>query len=215
VPIIAIDGPGGSGKSTVARAISDRLSIDRLDTGAMYRTVALLALRAGVDIDDGAALGRLAQQMDLELGECVVVDGDDVTSAIREPRVDAAVSIVAAHPEVRRELVRRQRDWVRGRDVVVVEGRDITSVVFPDAEVRIFLTASAEERALRRTRERHDATTPPDCAHVASTRSSILARDAIDSSRTDSPLVVAPGATLIDSTGRTVDEVVEEIVALL
>ena len=212
--IIAIDGPGGSGKSTVARAISDRLGIDRLDTGAMYRVVALLALRSGTSVHDGAALGRLASEMALELGDQVLLGGEDVSAAIRTPAVDEAVSFVAAHPVVRAELVGRQREWVTARESVVVEGRDITSVVFPEAEVRIFLTASPAERAARRLKERVGTVTA-DSAELAITRSSIENRDQLDRARADSPLLVADGAVVIDSTGKSVDAVVDEIVSLL
>lgn len=218
--IIAIDGPGGSGKSTVARALATRLGIDRLDTGAMYRSVALLALRRGTDLHDAAALARIAEQIELDLGELVVVDGEDVTAAIRTPEVDAAVSTVAAQPEVRSELVRRQRAWVAGREAVVVEGRDITSVVFPDADVRVYLTADPKERAARRALERvgshgPDGRVQPEPEAVGAAHAAITARDAYDSSRADSPLVVADGAVVVDSTNRSVDEVVDEIVGLL
>ena len=132
---IAIDGPGGAGKSTLARNLAARLGLEWLDTGAMYRSVALRALRAGVDVADEERLGELAAGMDLEVGHRVVLDGEDVTEAIRSAEVDAVVSKVAAHPAVRRELVKRQRSWVAARGGGIVEGRDITSVVLPDAGV--------------------------------------------------------------------------------
>lgn len=151
--VIAIDGPGGSGKSTVARAVAHQLGLERLDTGAMYRAVALASLREGIDRGDATALGALARRLSLEVGERVTMDGGDVTAAIRGPDVDAVVSAVSAHAEVRSEMVRRQRAWVQGRGGGVVEGRDIGSVVFPTADLKVYLTASEEERARRRSTE--------------------------------------------------------------
>jgi len=197
LPVVAIDGPAGSGKSTVARAVARRLGLDYLDTGAMYRSVALAALRGGVDPVDGEGLARLAKQTEVEN-----------TARIRAPDVTTIVSTVAAHPEVRAEMVRRQREWVRGRGGGVVEGRDIGSVVFPDADVKVFLTASEEERARRRQRDE----AAPDRAAVAA---DLARRDGLDSSRQVSPLRPADDALVIDTTGRTVDDVVEEVLGLL
>ena len=197
MPVVAIDGPAGSGKSTVARAVARRLGLDYLDTGAMYRSVALAALRGGVDPVDGEGLARLAKQTEVEN-----------TARIRAPDVTTIVSTVAAHPEVRAEMVRRQREWVRGRGGGVVEGRDIGSVVFPDADVKVFLTASEEERARRRQRDE----AAPDRAAVAA---DLARRDGLDSSRQVSPLRPADDALVIDTTGRTVDDVVEEVLGLL
>ena len=206
--VIAIDGPGGSGKSTIARALGARLALPVLDTGAMYRAVTLLAHRCGVDPADGAALAALAAAMEIEVDGLVTLDGEDVSEAIRSAEIDAVVSTVAAHPAVRAELVARQRAWVAGHGGGVVEGRDITSVVLPDADVRVYLTASAEERARRRVDQRGGGEA------VGATQAEIAARDAKDSGRTASPLLVADGAVVIDSTGRPVDEIVDEIVAL-
>ncbi|HVB04786.1 MAG TPA: (d)CMP kinase [Acidimicrobiales bacterium] len=206
--VIAIDGPGGSGKSTIARALGARLALPVLDTGAMYRAVTLLARRRGVDPTDGAALAALAAAMEIEVDGLVTLDGEDVSEAIRSAEIDAVVSTVAAHPAVRAELVARQRAWVAGHGGGVVEGRDITSVVLPDADVRVYLTASAEERARRRVDQRGGGEA------VGATQAEIAARDAKDSGRTASPLLVADGAVVIDSTGRPVDEIVDEIVAL-
>ena len=206
--VVAIDGPAGSGKSTVARGVAAALGLHTLDTGAMYRAVTLRAERVGVDANDGAGLGAVAEKMALEMGERVVLDGDDVTEEIRSAAVDAEVSIVAAHPEVRRELVRRQRAWAEAVGVAVMEGRDIGSVVLPDAKVKVYLTASAAERARRRATERGEGADHD--GHAAS----IAARDEIDSGRADSPLVVAEGAVVIDSTDKSVDDVVDEILAL-
>ncbi len=144
--VIAIDGPGGAGKSTVAQALAERLGLERLDTGAMYRAVTLAALQRGIAIDDGDRLALLAQALSIELDGRVIVDGVDVTDAIRSPEVDAAVSAVSAHPGVRTELVARQRDWVQRRREGVIEGRDIGSVVVPDADLKVFLTAHPKVR---------------------------------------------------------------------
>ncbi|HLI25258.1 MAG TPA: (d)CMP kinase, partial [Acidimicrobiales bacterium] len=136
MPVIAIDGPAGSGKSTVARRVAQRLHMDYLDTGAMYRAVAFAAIRRGIDPEDAVTVGRLAEHLELAVSEeGVRVDGVDATIEIRSPEVTRAVSVVAANPAVRRELVRRQREWAAGRSGGVIEGRDIGSVVFPDAEV--------------------------------------------------------------------------------
>ncbi len=150
--VIAIDGPAGSGKSTVGAEVARRLATDRLDTGAMYRAVAWAAREAGIDPGDGQALGELAARLRMEVGHRVLVDGRDVSEQIRAPGVSAVVSTVAAHAPVREVLVREQRAWAAARDLCVVEGRDIGSVVFPDAKVKIFLTAEPAERAARRAR---------------------------------------------------------------
>lgn len=206
--IIAIDGPAGSGKSTIASRVAARLGLGHLDTGAMYRALTWAVLDRGVDPADGDAVARLAGRTAIELGTRVLVDGEDVTAAIRGPEVSAAVSVVAAHPAVRRDLVRRQRAWVAGHGGAVVEGRDIGSVVFPDAELKVYLTASDVERARRRAGQdvgmgQHEAA------------ADIARRDQLDSSRTASPLQVADGAVVIDTTGSTVDEVVEEVLSRL
>ncbi|HVF14406.1 MAG TPA: (d)CMP kinase [Acidimicrobiales bacterium] len=205
--VVAIDGPVGSGKSTVAKAVADRLGLDCLNTGAMYRAVAVAVLRRGVTGQsrpgevDGSELVAVAHSLDIELDDDrVVVDGEDVTDEIRTPEVGRMVSVVAAVPEVRALLVLLQRDWVAARGGAVVEGRDIGSVVFPDAELKVFLTATPEERARRRQDEDAD---------------DVRRRDRIDASRAASPLVEPEGAVVIDSTGRSVEEVVDEIVGLL
>ncbi len=200
LPTIAIDGPAGSGKSTVSRALAARLGIDRLDTGAMYRAVAWAALDRDIDPGDRPAVAAVANSVEIRVGEQVSVDGTDVTAAIRGPAVSAAVSAVAANPEVRAVLVRRQREWAAERGGGIIEGRDIGSVVFPAADLKIYLTASAEERARRR----------PEEGSAALTR-----RDRIDSTRAASPLGVAEGARVIDTTDRAVDEIVEEVVTWL
>ncbi len=199
-PIIAIDGPAGSGKSTVSRALAERLGVGRLDTGAMYRAVAWAVLDREIDAGDQAAVADLARTLAIAVGERVEVDGTDVTEAIRGPEVSGVVSVVAANPGVRSVLVQRQRQWVTERGGGVVEGRDIGSVVFPDAEVKIYLTASPDERARRRPEEGSDA---------------LSRRDRLDSTRSVSPLGVADGAKVIDTTDRRVEDIVEEVVGWL
>jgi cytidylate kinase len=201
VRVVAIDGPVGSGKSTVARAVAERLDLPFLESGAMYRVVAWAAVRRGIDLEAGEELTALAAELDMEVGERVLVDGDDVTGDLRSPEVGRAVSAVAATAGVRTELVRRQREWVEGHGGAVVEGRDIGSVVFPDAEVKVFLTASAAERARRRS--------------LDETADDLARRDLLDSTRAVSPLIVPQGAVVVDTTGRPIDEVVDEIVAML
>ena len=202
--LVAIDGPAGAGKSTVSNAVADHLGVDRLDTGAMYRAVAALALERGIAPEDAAAVAELAAGADIEVGhrsERVIIDGTEVTTVIRSPEVGQAVSIVAANPDVRAQLVRRQRDWAAAHGGGVVEGRDIGSVVFPEADLKIYLTASPEERA----RRRHHDEAPEGVAR----------RDRIDSTRDASPLRQADDAHHLDTTGRTVQDVVEEVLSWL
>jgi cytidylate kinase len=207
--VVAIDGPGGSGKSTIARAVAAALDLEHLDTGAMYRVVTLEAARRGVPADDEAALVALAEALEIVVADRVVVDGKDVTEEIRGEDVNATVSAVAANPGVRTSLVRRQREWVAERGAGVVEGRDITSVVLPDADVKVYLTASETERARRRAEEQGHT------SDVAAAKASIAARDALDSTRAASPLTVADGAVIIDSTDRSPANVIAEILALV
>ncbi|HEY6473914.1 MAG TPA: 3-phosphoshikimate 1-carboxyvinyltransferase [Acidimicrobiales bacterium] len=202
--LVAIDGPAGAGKSTVSKAVASHLGVDRLDTGAMYRAVAALALERGIAADDAAAVAALATSADIEVGhpsERVIIDGSEVTTVIRSPEVGQAVSIVAANPDVRAQLVRRQREWAAAHGGGVVEGRDIGSVVFPDADLKVYLTASPEERARRRL---HDEA--PE---------GVARRDRIDSTRHASPLRQADDAHHLDTTGRTVQDVVEEVLSWL
>ncbi|WP_172620660.1 (d)CMP kinase [Rubrobacter xylanophilus] len=209
--IIAIDGPAGSGKSSVARLVAERLGIVNLNTGAAYRAVGLLALREGVDLGDGEALGLLAGRVRLEPGG-VLVDGRRLEEGeLRAPEVSAAASRVSAHPEVRRVLLPVQREAAeRARRIggAVVEGRDIGTVVLPGADLKVFLSASPEERARRRALQtgRED--------EVERIREAILERDRQDSERAVSPLRPAPDATVIDTTGMGLDEVVERVVHL-
>ena len=199
--VVAIDGPVGSGKSTVAKAVAERLDLPYLESGAMYRVLALAGVRRGLDPEDAPGHEDLARTVDMEVGERVLLDGEDVTGDLRSPEVGRAVSPVAAMPGVRTELVRRQREWVAEHGGAVVEGRDIGSVVFPDADVKVFLTASAAERARRRAQDE--------------TADDLARRDLLDSTRAVSPLVVPDGAVVVDTTARPVDDVVDEIVALL
>ena len=208
--VVAIDGPSGSGKSTVARGIAASLGAEVLDTGAMYRAVTWLALHHRVDLADGPALAALAGAAVIDAGPPAQVDGHDVSVAIRGPEVTAAVSQVSAHPEVRQLLVDRQRAWLRERDTGVVEGRDIGTVVFPDALVKVYLDASSDERARRRALDEAAALRPAD---VGAVEHELARRDHLDSSRATSPLTVADDALVIDTTGRSVDDIVAEVVA--
>jgi cytidylate kinase len=197
--IVAIDGPAGSGKSTVARAVARRLGFTYLDSGAMYRSVGLATLERGGEPAD------VARAIELELGERVRLDGRDVTEAIRAPEVSEAASRVAADPGVREALVAKQRELMRRGDWVA-EGRDIGTVVAPDAEVKVYLTASDEERARRRADELG--------ADVGTVLAEQAIRDERDRSREHSPLEPAPGAIELDTTGLSVDEVVERVAEL-
>jgi cytidylate kinase len=199
--VIAIDGPAGSGKSTVARAVADALGWSFLDTGAMYRALTVEALARGVDVHDEAAMASLAALATLTTLPRVTVDGRDVQDEIRTEPVNIAVSVVAANPFVRESMVSRQREIAAAQPVgTVVEGRDITTVVFPHATLKVYLTASLEERALRRGEEGAD---------------SVARRDRADSTRSASPLRRADDALVLDTTGRDVHDVVREIVQCL
>lgn len=208
--VVAIDGPSGSGKSTVARAVAAALGMHVLDTGAMYRSVTLRALDAGTDLRDEQACAALAEKATIELEDRVVrLDGRDVSEAIRGPEVTQAVSTVSAHPAVRAELVARQRAWVAEHAGGVVEGRDIGTVVFPDAPLKVFITASDEERARRRQRQEHEASR---AVEVESVREDIARRDALDSGRAVSPLRPAADAWVIDTTETDAADVAAQIV---
>jgi cytidylate kinase len=198
--VVAIDGPAGAGKSTVARAVADRLGFTYLDSGAMYRAVALAALERG---QDPAAV---AGNVHIDLGDCVVLDGRDVTDAIRDPAVSEAASRAAAEPAVRAAMVDQQRRLL-GEGDWVAEGRDIGTVVAPEAEVKVFLTADPHERARRRAAE-----LGVDPATVLAEQ---VIRDQRDLTRADSPLVKAPDAVEVDTTGLSLDEVVRRVVELV
>jgi CMP/dCMP kinase len=208
VRVIAIDGPAGAGKSTVARALANRLGLEYLDTGAMYRAVTLAAMRRGIDLADVEQVAKLAQQLTLEVGEHgVLVDGIDATTDIRSREVTTAVSAVASNSAVRAELVRRQRNWASERGGGVLEGRDIGSVVFPDAELKLYLTAAPRVRAERRVAEAG--------GDVDEMTEAIALRDQYDRKRADGPLVQADGSIVVDTTGLSIDEVLERIEQLL
>jgi cytidylate kinase len=204
--VIAIDGPAGAGKSSVARAVAAELGFTFLDSGAMYRCVALVAIEAGADVDDGEALGFLAAGLEIELdGERVLLGGRDVGAAIREPAVTAAASRVSVHPAVREAMVARQRSLIAaGR--YVAEGRDIGTVVSPEAPLKVFLTASDEERARRRAAE-----TGEDFESVLGAQ---RRRDARDTDREHGALRAAGDAVEIDTTGLSLEAVVGRVVAL-
>ena len=199
--IVAIDGPAGAGKSTVARALADRLGCRYLDTGAMYRALAWLALDRGVEATDGEALGALARahQVELGVGGTVAIAGHDVTAAIRTPEIDCVVSAVSAHPQVREVLRARQRELSLVVDCVI-EGRDIGTVVAPQAELKVYLDADPDERVRRRLAQRLDASA-----------AELLARDAGDAER----MQPARDAVHLDTTGLSIDEVIDRIEALL
>lgn len=210
--VIAIDGPAGAGKSTVAKAIAAKLGFTYLDTGAMYRAVALTALRAGVTEEDAA--GKLAAEMDLRFepstdGQRMIVNGEDVTSLIRTPEVGEAASKLSAFSQVRKPLVRRQRELIE-EERIVLEGRDTTTVVCPDAKLKVYLTASVKERARRRFLEYLGK---PDAPTLQEIEDAIAERDHRDSTREDSPLRVAEDAVVVDTDSLTVEAVVETILA--
>lgn len=217
--IVAIDGPSGAGKSTIAKAVADRLDFSCLDTGAMYRSIAWRACEEGIPLDDEAALGALARAATIEFiqdlakpnPKTVLIDGTDVTDAIRTSDIDRAVSPVSAASEVREAMVAQQQRIGRTGNYIV-EGRDIGTTVFPDAEVKVFLTASDEERARRRVRQ--NAERGVGSVDFDDVLADLRRRDDYDSSRATSPLKAADDAVLIDSTELTVAEVIDRICAL-
>jgi cytidylate kinase len=214
--IIAIDGPAGAGKSTVARQLADCLGLDYVDSGATYRAAALRVLESGVSPEDEKGVAEVVEKSEIEFSGTggrpqVILDGRDVTDRIRTSEVTLAAAQVSRLPEVRKKLVTLQRDFARGRGVVM-EGRDIGTVVFADAPLKIFLEADRDERARRRLEQNHQegqATTLEDTAYE------LGRRDQLDAERKISPLVAAPDAVQIDSTHLTADEVVEKILKLV
>lgn len=206
--VVAIDGPAGAGKSTIARALARRLGVQYLDTGAMYRAVTAASVRRGIDVEDEAGVTEVAESFTLDVGlDVVLADGHDVTTEIRSPEITALVSIVAAYPAVRAEMRRRQRAWGESRGGGVIEGRDIGTVVFPDATLKVYLTASPRIRAARRVAQ--------NGGDIDSVEGQIIERDRLDSSRADSPLRESNDAVLVDTSDRTIEDVVDELVSLL
>ena len=203
--IIAIDGPSGAGKGTVARAVARELGYRHVDSGAMYRAVGWKALRDGVPLDDDASVAALAARSVIEVSNtAVTIDATEVTRAIRTPEIDRAAAAVARLPGVRRVLVARQREMGAG-GAIVMEGRDIGTVVYPNADVKVYLDASPEERARRRAVDPAHTGVPAAVSEVATL---LTQRDEIDRTLTASPLFAAPDAVVVDTTGKNVDEVV-------
>jgi cytidylate kinase len=215
--VVAVDGPSGSGKSSVSREVAARLGLRYLDTGAMYRALTWWVLAQGVDPADQPAVARLARELPLEIGTStestlLTVDGQDLTAAVREPRISAAVSAIATNLGVRSELIRRQRALIAEDDRgIVVEGRDITTVVAPDADARVLLTASEQARLARRALEVHGS---DDDAAIAATRDHVVRRDAQDATVADF-LEAGLGVTVIDSSELSFEETVEAVLAVV
>ena len=215
--VVAVDGPSGSGKSSVSREVARRLGLRYLDTGAMYRALTWWVLAQGVDPADQPAVARLARELPLEIGTStestlLTVDGQDLTAAVREPRISAAVSAIATNLDVRTELIRRQRGLIAAEDRgIVVEGRDITTVVAPDADARVLLTASEQARLARRALEVHGR---DDDEAIAATRDHVVRRDAQDATVADF-LEAGLGVTVIDSSELSFEETVDAVLAVV
>ena len=204
--VIAIDGPAGAGKSTVAKMVASRTGLPYLDTGAMYRCVALQTLRNGIAVSNEDAIADIAESAHIVIeGSIALLGEEDVSSEIRSPEIAGIVSIIAAQSPVRTAMRQQQQRWISSHGGGVVEGRDIGTVVFPDAEVKIFLTASPEERAIRRVGQ--------NGGNISTVAASIAERDRIDSERSDSPLRPADDGFIVDSTGLTIEQVVDIIVS--
>ena len=202
--VIAIDGPAGAGKSTIAKALAYRLNMKYLDTGAMYRAVTFEAMLRELDLDNQIAITQLAQECDLHVGlDRVIINGHDATLAIRGPEVTGNVSKVAANSGVRTEMRIRQQEWATTHSGGVIEGRDIATVVFPNAVLKVFLTASPEVRAQRRVDQ--------SGGNVSEIAAAIAERDLLDSTRADSPLASSNESVVVDTSDRAIDDVVDEI----
>ena len=214
--VVAVDGPSGSGKSSVCREVARRLGLRYLDTGAMYRALTWWVLDKGADLDDTETVARMARELPLEIGTSpdttlLTVGGADVSAEIREPRISGAVSAVATNLGVRSELIRRQREIAAAAEGIVVEGRDITTVVAPDADVRVLLTASEQARLARRALEVHGT---DDDEAIAATRDHVVRRDAQDSTVADF-LAAGEGVTVVDSTHLSFEETVQALLDLV
>ena len=202
--VIAIDGPAGAGKSTIAKALASRLNMKYLDTGAMYRAVTFEAILRELDLDDQGAITVMAQECDLHVGlDRVIINGHDATQAIRGTEVTGSVSKVAANSGVRTEMRIRQQEWATSHGGGVIEGRDIATVVFPDAVLKVFLTASPEVRAQRRVDQ--------SGGNILEIAAAIAERDLLDSTRADSPLASSSDSIVVDTSDRAIDDVVDEI----
>ena len=205
--VIAIDGPAGAGKSTIAKALSARLHMKYLDTGAMYRAVTFEAMLREMDLSDQEAITQLAQECDLHVGiDRVIINGHDATTAIRGLEVTGSVSKVAANSGVRTEMRIRQQEWASAHGGGVIEGRDIATVVFPEAILKVFLTATPQVRAQRRVDQ--------DGGDVAQIAAAISERDLLDSTRSDSPLASSRDSVVVDTSDRAIEDVVDEIESL-
>lgn len=205
--VIAIDGPAGSGKSTVSRLVADKLGIGYLDTGAMYRVVALAGWRKSHNLDDETIFVQVAQKSKIQVGEKVLLDSQDVSAQIRQHHIDQIVSKVAAMPKVRKQLLLLQYSWAKQNNGGVIEGRDIGSVVFPLASLKIYLTADSGVRAKRRSIQ-------SAVDDLDSISNSIKSRDILDSSRTTAPLIVPKDAQIIDSSHQSIEQIVDYIIEL-
>jgi cytidylate kinase len=211
--IIAIDGPSGAGKGTVARALAARLGYRHIDTGAMYRALAWKALHDGIDLVDEAQVAALGERASFDVGNGrIAIDGHDVAAQIRTAEIDMAAAIVARHPAVRKTLVARQRSYGQTGGVVM-EGRDIGTVVFPDADVKVYLDASPEERARRRASDPAHASSQG--SRLTDIATALAERDRSDSTRAASPLAVAPDAVVVDTTGLPIERVIERVLTLV
>jgi cytidylate kinase len=207
--IIAIDGPSGAGKGTVARAVASKLGYKHVDSGAMYRAVGWKGLKEGARLDDEPMMAKVAERSSIKVkADTVTLDGVDITREIRTPEIDRAAALVARLPKVREILVGRQREMLEEGAGIVMEGRDIGTVVFPNADVKIYLDALPEERARRRANDPAHSGGPSAVSDVATL---LTERDRSDSTRLISPLYAAPDAHLIDTTGKSIDQVVREV----
>jgi len=212
--VVAIDGPSGAGKGTVARTVAARLSYRHVDTGAMYRAVAWKARVSGVDLSDPEALAAIAREADLDVTDGVRIDGQDVTTEIRTPEIDRAAAIVAQHAPVRAVLVERQRACGQNGGIIM-EGRDIGTVVFPEADVKVYLDASPQERARRRALDIAHSASAPGVAGMGGVAQALAERDETDRTRTTSPLTIATDAIYMDTTTLEISDVVDRVIALV